>query len=549
MQSDERKEFWPPGAFIRHLAEKRSFQRNRAVQSTDLFEIHSLDLSSLKLNVGSFIPFVVARQLSAHKVVRREQIEQVIPELQTLVRESEAQFVVLVIGGTLHFDPADNLRNVGSRPVVIISNPGIQAIINAPNKEIACQVLSDHLVKYLGPQSLSPYRPGRPAWGGRFFGRQEALNRAVGGGRFGGNFTILGNRRIGKTSLLQEVRRRLERDNPRLRTTTIYGNNFHSAFDVVREILYALRPDVHRRLVDDPGLVDHLATHISNLPDSRNEDVAVFIDELDHILDFDSKQGYRLLNLLRASFEHDRCRVFFAGFRTVMAAKNKLDTPLYNFTEPIVLASLTRHETNEMIVGPLTRLGISVPPSLTELIMHETSGHPELIQIFCSKIVELVGASRTTPRPDHLVAAIVDDDIFRQKVYRTFLYNTNPMEKLLTYLLISEVGDPQRGVNSYEFTLKDCNSLLNRAGIKLSLSQIDTLVENLLVGGVIGPVLGRLRTFRFAVPRLAEYCLAEDLDFTIEKAKEEIATQPDPIDLLLDPSGDPVGEEGWKSRG
>lgn len=534
----ERKDFWPPGAFLKHLTGRLDLPRSRAIESRGDLEIQTLDLSGLKLNVGFFTPFIVPKRLSAHKRISLLQAEELLPQLHDRVREGTGTFVVLVVGGKID-EENEIVQSFGQKSVAVISHRTIEAVMGAPDQDRAWVALTQPLTQYLGRHALSPYRPGKPAHAGRFFGRVEALSRVTSGGKMGGNFTIMGNRRIGKTSLLREIKARLVRDNARLKTADIYGNNFHSSHEVVKEMLVHLRPDLARRLDAEPQLVDNLPAHISLLPEKQNEDVAVFIDELDHILEFDAKQDFKLLNLLRATFEHERCRVFFAGFRRVMDAKNRLDTPLYNFTQPVALTSLTKTETHEMIMGPFSRLGIDVSPGLPVAIMHETSGHPELVQMFCAKVVEHFDAHGQSPGVDELIASIVEDNVFRQTVYTAFLKNTNPIERLLCYGLIERASDGRESFESYQFTLRDIDEVMKAHGFPLRLDELDLLAENLRVGGVIGQVQGMRRSFRFAVPRLAEYCIADDLDFTIRKMKEELDTTPGKITILMD------AEEGF----
>ena len=529
------KDFWPPGAFLKYLTSGMNLPRMLPVEIIGELEIHTLDLSGLKLNVSYNTPFIVPSRFSAHKIISAGSLEELLPQLHDRVRAARTSFVVLVVGGKI-VDEIEIVQAFGKKSVALISRLTIEAVMNAPDRDRALIALAEPLMRYLGRHTLSPYRPGKPAHAGRFFGRVEALSQALSGGKMGGNFTIMGNRRIGKTSLLREIKARLLKDNARLKTADIYGNNFHSTHDVIKGMFEHLRPDLARRLDSEPQLLDNLPAHINQLPEKANEDVAVFIDELDHILEFDAKQGFKLLNLLRATFEHERCRIFFAGFRRVMEAKNHQDTPLYNFTQALPLTSLTKIETHEMIIGPFSLLGIEVSPGLPEAIMHETSGHPELVQMFCAKVVEYFGAHGKSPSPDALISSIVEDNVFRQTVYAAFLKNTNPIEQLSCYGLIARAVNRRESFDRFQFALQDIDEVLRSHGISLSLRQLNLLADNLLIGGVVGLVAGRnSRVYRFAVPRLGDYCIADDLNYNIRKTKEELDTAPGGVSIVMDP--------------
>ena len=532
--ADATKEFWPPANFIKQLEDKYGIKREGSLTVEGAFEVQRMDLTSLQLNVSSSTPFVVDRRLSGHKSVSMELVMQRFSDLRKLLKESESPFVVLVVGGRLE-GLSGEARRFGEQAVAVVDGSVIQAMAGAEEKKDALALLAGRLVWCLGRHALSPYVAGRIAIGGRFFGRVNILNRTV-SGKLGGNFTIVGNRRIGKTSLLKEIKRRLLRDNDKLHTADVYGNTCHSTYDVVKEILTHLRPDLARQLPDQRHLIQNLSAHISYLPEVQNQDVAVFIDEVDSILEFDEAQNYELLQLLRASFQHERCRVFFTGFRRVMEAIRNLGTPLYNFTHPIWLTGLSQSETRDMIIGPMSRLGIDVSADLPAAILQETGGHPELIQMFCSEVVNFYLANNRPPDVNEVLAVILENESFRTAVYGTFLKNTNPIEKILCYALFRRAVDEGVRVEGFEFTPRTCDELLKPLGLALNRNDLDVLLQNLRVGGMLADVKGAGGgRYRFAVPRLAQYCIANDLEWSIEKEQEELVTNPRPISLHMEP--------------
>jgi hypothetical protein len=68
--------FHPPGAFITYLM-KSGFKRYGPVNTEGDFEIHNLDLTSLNLDVGILVPFVISKRLSAYKTVNQDRISKV----------------------------------------------------------------------------------------------------------------------------------------------------------------------------------------------------------------------------------------------------------------------------------------------------------------------------------------------------------------------------------------------------------------------------------------------------------------------------------------
>src|SRR5260370_34297631 len=151
-----------------------------------------------------------------------------------------------------------------------------------------------------------------------------------------------------------------------------------------------------------------------------------------------------------------------------MKAKKNLDTPLHNFTNFVRVSGLNREETNNMIVGPLSRLGIKIDPALPSAIQQETAGHPELFQLFCRNIVDYFREFNRPPTTNDLLYQVSIDDNFRTIVYSTFLKNTNAYEKLLSFCLFRRLASDGTNVDGFEFTPKDCDEALNTVGHSLT---------------------------------------------------------------------------------
>ena len=59
---------------------------------------------------------------------------------------------------------------------------------------------------------LAPYETTKPVTGGQFFGRRSDINKVLQHPQT--NYLFVGIRRIGKTSLLKEIQRRMDRIDP-----------------------------------------------------------------------------------------------------------------------------------------------------------------------------------------------------------------------------------------------------------------------------------------------------------------------------------------------
>jgi hypothetical protein len=371
----------------------------------------------------------------------------------------------------------------------------------------------------MGRGALSPYISGRPAIGGRFFGRSNYLREIL---ARESNCTILGNRRIGKTSLLKEVKEHLKQRG--YRTAEVYGATCSTTEDFVIKLLRELDEfQKAQQVVKSPYNATSLPRWVKQI--AVKNPVAVFVDELDHILEFDAQQGYKLIHTLREIFESNaQCRVFFAGFRRVMSERQSLGSPLFNFTKPIELQGFSREETYEMVVKPLAHLGLEVAD--TDLPIHiylTTAGHPEHIQICCAELIRFYEENNDQlPKPEELVRRVMDSTEYKQKVMGAFLSNTNPFEELLCYLLLAEAIDSGQH-QWYEFGPGDVDRVLKTVGKVIPLREIMSLTANLMVSGIINRVPGeRIERYRFTSPLLTEYIANLNLKFCIEKALEKI---------------------------
>lgn len=521
-------QFQPPGAFITHLI-KSGFRRHGPVVTVDDFEIHYLDLTSLKLDVGILVPFLISKRLSGHTIIKPEQLAEVLNDLDAVTKSLQRKLCILTVGGKLMELGQSTIDDLRVLNVAVIDGSTIETVCATDDWKEKAKAISARLVYYLGRESLTPYVSGRPAIGGRFFGRSSFVGSIVPNA---GNYTIIGNRRIGKTSLLKEIKERLKLQG--FRTAEIYGATCYTTLDVVYKLLQSLgRYREAEHVLADPIRAKNLASYVHKIPDTENAKVAVFIDELDRILEFDAKQGYEVMHLLRETFEgNSSCRVFLAGFRKVMEIARSLELPQFNFTTKKELPLFTREETFEMVTNPLERLGIEVANTdLPAAIYKETGGHPELIQIHCAAIVRYVQSYNKIPSGTDLLTDVFDNEEYKQKVLGAFLANTNPLEALLCYLLFDD-ADKGQNPTDYEFGPKDVNRVLKSVDISLGVPKIADIITHLKVSGIITKVPGGADKYQFSAPQLVNYCIGMELDFCIAESLDVVKQSGDAGMLL-----------------
>jgi hypothetical protein len=522
-------EFQPPGAFVKLLTET-GLKRIGPVEIVGDFETYYLDLTSFKLMAGHRVPFVISKRLSGHKTVDSDEVESVIDDLLLTFRNLKSDFFVLAVGGRVP-EYSETLRKRMPKDfVAVLDGRAIDAIMPDRNRERKDDprdrhrrdcALVQNIAACLGRAALSPYRPGTPVSGERFFGRSDQVREAMQNRRAAGNFTYMGSRRIGKTSLLREIRRQIEVQDPEsVRIADIYGSTYKSTQDVLSGILHQIfSQNEADRFMLDPAITQNFPQVIHSAAKQRKLRIAVFVDELDELLERDLGSGGELMKILRATFQYqDQCRIFFAGFRRVMAEATQQKSELFNFTEKRRLRGLSRAETGEMIENPLTLLGVDVHDDHVAMVYQETKGHPELIQIYCSTLLAMRENTGRTPDADELARSVVSSDSFHQRIFGTFMSNANAFEELLTYLFIAEMRSQSRDVDDFVFSLPEADEALRKVNVELDVADIDGLLTNLSMISITEEIDGQPGWYRFAFPALISYIESRNLRFLTRKA-------------------------------
>jgi hypothetical protein len=431
---------------------------------------------------------------------------------------------------------------------VSVLTPRLRAsFLEAKDLERRYQVLGSALAADLGPSALSPYSPGKPASGSRFFGRGKFIQQII-SGKSVKNSTIVGNRRIGKTSLLHEIRERLSelyKPGHTIHFADVYASKCQSTWDAVYLILSQLGVALPTQWTKfgaiAPRFVKRFPQILHDFARQRQTLVVLFFDEFDSFLESDRQNDWQFAHLLReVAAEEGLCAVIIAGFRSLMQARVKQDTPYYNFTGEIALTPLTREETLDMVQIPLGRLGIDVSQStIPSLIYRETRGKPEMIQMYCQAVISLYERRNALPHEAELQQFVSRDPSFNRTILHTFLNNTNPFEQVLSFQLMKKLLAGTEGSAHFEFRVKDAEEGLAAAGISLSNAEMATLLHNLVVGSIIERVSGVPGHFHFAVPQLVRYCKLVGVDELLANAMRLAQQEPPSLDALsVDPGSD-----------
>jgi hypothetical protein len=500
------------------------------------FQVCWLDLRRLKLGLGAFTPFVALEEGSD-----AGDLGQTLLDFSREVAGTSPTVYLPPAGDDARLDAA----TLAQHAIGVVAEGTRLDCIDAREAERCYRLLGVALAGSIGAGALSPYSPGRPASGGRFFGRSGVLNEIV-SGKTVRNCTIVGNRRIGKTSLLHEVRERLADVYLPGRTihfADIYASKAQSTWDMVYLILSQLGIQVPSRWTKlgaiAPRYVNRFPQLLHDFARRNQTKVVILIDEFDAFLERDARQHWEFLHLLReAAAEDGPCSVIIAGFRLLMLMRVRQDNPYHNFTREIALTPLTKDETLQMVTTPLARLGIDLAGSSIPGVIHrETRGHPEMVQMYCQAIIALHGRRHRLPSDAELLQHVTGEAAFTRTILHTFLNNANHFEQILCLTLMQRAVEGRRSVAEFEFRISDAERALERVHQSLTNAEMATVLNNLVVGSFIERVAGAPGQYRFAIPQLVRFCQAVDLDELLANALANLAGTRPSIDALVEDHG------------
>jgi hypothetical protein len=528
--------------------------KSRPTQDWQEFEICFIDLRRLKLNVGPFVPFLMRRLEDASE---GDDAEPSLPHVIQYCRETPQSTLAVYVTGSTRSSSRDSLQ-LRQHSIAVLARDVLQAFTAAADVNERYRILGTALANSVGLSALSPYISGKPASGGRFFGRSRALDQIF-SGRVIRNCTVLGNRRIGKTSLLYEVRERLSQlyvPGKSIAFADIYANKCKSTWDMVYLILSQLGVSVPKSYTKLGAIAPRF---INRFPQLLREHsmrngirLVILIDDFDSFCEIDMRNGSEFLHLLREAAADDAtCSVIITGFRVLMQTRLRKDSPFFNFTNEVLLTSLSREETYEMVTVPLVRLGLDVSSNnLVSVIYSETRGQPELVQIYCQAIISFYETHLSLPSETELVTLVNSDFAFNRAVLHTFLNNTNAWEQALCFALMKQAVSDNEDVANFKFRMSDARDLLRDIEISLSDAEIGTLMSNLLGGSILQRVPLAPGSYQFAVPQLIRFCQEINIDRMLANAREKLAQGATVFDTLAleIPAGPTSPAEEMRSR-
>jgi WD40 repeat protein len=306
---------------------------------------------------------------------------------------------VLVLDRTNSQNARRTLEGVPRVRCVVLSDNRLRDLLLADEP---VRLLETTISEQVAVSELSPYQvAGGVKLENLFFGREREV-RAI-ADRAMRNFLVVGQRQMGKSSLLLAVLRRLQ-----------------ARPDLEASYVELADGDLHRRLARERDRVPAngvLPPLVEVAAGTASRPRVWLIDEADDFISADAKAGYPVLQALRALAEEGRAYFILAGFwdlyRAVVLDEKQ---PLRNFGEHLRLEPLDPRSALALVTEPMTALGLQWDaPSTPEFLVEQSGRRANLLVLACKALVESLPPDTHVLTREHLERVLREDKDLRDQ--------------------------------------------------------------------------------------------------------------------------------------
>jgi hypothetical protein len=273
---------------------------------------------------------------------------------------------------------------------------------------------------------LSPYEVHGSVPEEMFFGREGELRIIL--SHPNTNFAVYGGRQSGKTSLLKQLRRVFQ-DKRRV----VYldcETDVKDEADFWEAICFKLD-------IGDHADASPAQTLMKRIPWGT----ILLIDEIDPVLDLPCARD--ILARLRKLHEEQNIQCIVAGWTTLHRMSKDINSPMFNFADPLKLGPFTEKEAVSLAMEPMVDLGVGFEDGegTVKQLVNLAGRFPNLVQVMCTGIVERLGKAQS-----HFVTRKLLEEVFATdvaaKVCDIFYHTLNDSQRLVvcSALLVKEMN-------------------------------------------------------------------------------------------------------------
>lgn len=390
--------------------------------------------------------------------------------------------------------------------LIVLGKGFLDDIANSVNPKT---ILLREIIREVDLTRVSPFMAGGAVLNeNMFFGREGEL-RNIAENIKKTSIAITCGRRMGKTTLLRRLHH-VVLPARKQRSFFLDCQIVHDYHELLAELAAASE---HPQIPFDPSQPNSFAQVADVLSDERSESPIFLMDEIDSLLEYDSRHEQRLFKQMRALSLAGHAHFIMTGERMVQAQLRDADMPLFNFFGlKVRLSFLDLASVNKLIIEPLSDMQIELrdPLPMMQTIFDATSGHPYLVQRLCHELILTI--SRQGVRvigPEHIEIALNNNN-YQEDYFDTIWGQAPQLARVITML-----------VGSQGTTLKDIRQRLEQYGLTPSLSDISTALSILDLYSVLEHRKGRYYFLATGFPAMRLRAYGDDLETNIELFCEE----------------------------
>ncbi|MCY1045633.1 WD40 repeat domain-containing protein [Corallococcus sp. bb12-1] len=315
-------------------------------------------------------------------------------------QEGQGPSQVLVLDRTESQNARQVLEGVPGVRCVVLSANGLRDLLLADEP---VRLLEATISEQVAVSELSPYQvAGGVKVDPLFFGREREVRAMT--DRTVRNFLVVGQRQMGKSSLLLASLRRLQ-----------------ARSDLDACYVELADPDLHRRLVRERERMPSAGAALPSFEEVAAGPISRprvwLIDEADDFIRSEAQSGFPVLQAMRALAEEGRAYFILAGFwdlyRAVVLDEKQ---PLRNFGEHLRLEPLDPRSALSLVTEPMVALGLHWDaPSTPEHLLEQTGRRANLLVLACKGLVESIPSDLHVLTREHLERVLREDKDLRDQ--------------------------------------------------------------------------------------------------------------------------------------
>ena len=175
----------------------------------------------------------------------------------------------------------------------------------------------------------------------------------------------------------------------------------------------------------------------------QDKPTVLLLNEADKIVPLDRAQGWRLFRTLRALAHNGSLRLVLSGERMLRSALREETSPLFNYTEELLLRSLDFGAVHELVTQLMRRIEVDLvdTDAIVDCIYSFTAGHPNVVQRLCNRLVGRINERGTLQITLDDVEAVIHDPQFQEDDFLlTYWEMATPLERVISLLMSRAPG-------------------------------------------------------------------------------------------------------------